>query len=315
MMNAQRILGTLTTLLIGLGFAVYPTAQIHAQSAQTVPDIAFTAETVEITATDFAFRAPSEIPSGWTNLHFKNEGEETHFVFLARLPDGKTIDDYETELGKPFSDVWQAIMNGEITQEEAGARIGEGLPEWFSALEFVGGPGLMTPLRTSETMLYLEPGNYTIECYLKTEDGKLHYMEGMLRPLTVTDDVSSVSPPEEDIRVTLSNYEMAVEGDLTPGTRTIAVHIEENPEQGFGHSAHLARLDSDTNLNDLVGWMNWFGLTGLRAPAPFDFLGGANMMPTGSTTYFTAHLTPGRYAFISEVTGHKGVMHEFTVAP
>lgn len=303
---------TLTTLFILLGLASTP--QIHAQSAQTVPEIATDTEAIEITATDYAFRAPTQIPSGWTNLHFKNEGEEVHFVFLARLPEGKTIDNYETELGEPFTDIWQGILSGELTQEEAGAKVGEVLPEWYADLEFVGGPGFMTPTRTSETTLYLEPGNYVLECYMKTEDGKIHATEGMLRPLTVTEKVSSVSPPQDDIRITLSNSEMTVEGALTSGTHTIAVHAAENPKQGFGHSAHLVRLDSEAKLDDLVQWMNWFGVTGLRAPAPFDFLGGAHMMPTGNTTYFSAHLTPGRYAFISEATARQGMLQEFTVA-
>lgn len=313
-MKPYHFFRTLTTRFILLGLAAYSAPQGHAQSAQMVPEMAAVAEAVEITATDYAFRAPTQIPSGWTNLRFKNEGEEVHFVFLARLPEGKTIDHYETELGEPFTDVWQGILNGELTQEEAGAKIGEMLPEWYGNLEFVGGPGLMTPTRTSETTLYLEPGDYVIECYMKTEDGKIHATEGMVRPLTVTEKVSSVSPPEENIRVTLSNSEMTVEGALTSGTRTFAVHAAENPEQGFGHSAHLVRLDSQAKLDDLVQWMNWFGLNGLRSPAPADFLGGAHMMPTGNTTYFSAHLTPGRYVVISEATGHQGMLKEFTVA-
>lgn len=303
---------SLTTLFLLLGLAATP--QLHAQSAQVVPEIATDTEAIEITATDYAFRAPTRIPSGWTNLHFKNEGEEVHFVFLARLPEGKTIDHYEMELGEPFSEVWQGILNGELTQEEAGAKVGEVLPEWYANLEFVGGPGLMTPTRTSETTLYLEPGNYVLECYMKTEDGKIHAMEGMLRPLTVTEETSGVSSPHDDIQITLSNSEMTVEGALTPGTHTFAVHAAENPEQGFGHSAHLARLNSEATLDDLVQWMNWFGLAGLRSPAPAEFLGGAHMMPTGNTTYFSAHLTPGRYVVISEATAHQGMLQEFTVA-
>lgn len=300
----ERFRLTFAAILIAAGLTVCPAAPLHAQ-----------APVVEITATDYAFRAPHAIASGWTTIRFKNDGEEHHFVLMSRLPEGKTVDDYEIELSQPFSEIGQAVWTGEIDQEEVFARIGEVLPEWFQAVQFMGGPGLVTPAFSSETTMYLEPGNYALECYMKTEDGKIHYMEGMLRPLVVTEEASGGSPPETDVRITLSNFEMDVEGELAQGRHVIAVHVAENPEEGFGHNVQLARLNPDAEVEEVVSWMNWFSVKGMRPPAPAEFIGGVHVMPVGSTAYFTAELEPGRYLLISEYTAHQGVLHEFTVAP
>lgn len=300
----------LSCTLIALCVTFMAASPLFAQTAEVAGS-----SVVEITATDYAFRAPDAIPSGWTTIRFINDGEETHFILMSRLPEGKTIDDYETDLAQPFSKISEALITGEIDRDGAFERLAEAMPEWFPQVQFMGGPGYIAPGRSTETTLYLEPGNYSLECYVKTEDGTIHYMEGMLRPMTVTEEDSGGSPPEADVRINLSNFEMDVQGELTPGRRTIAVHVEENPEQGFGHNAHLARLNDDVSTDELLGWMDWFSVEGVRSPAPAEFLGGVHLMPVGSTGYFTVDLEPGRYAFISEYTAHRGVMHEFKVAP
>ena len=283
-----------------------PAAQAQQQPA------AADAAVVEVTATDYALSAPDSIPSGWTPIRFVNEGEEPHFVFMSRLPEGQSIDNYERELSPAFARAWDAVRVG-ASPDDAMQGLMQELPAWYADLVMVGGPGLTAKGRTSQTTLRLEPGNYVLECYVKTADGKIHYMEGMVRPLTVTAQPSAAQPPSADVTVTLRNNEVQMEGDVTPGTRTFAVHWEENPEEGFGHSAHLARLDADTSVDDVVAWMNWFGLTGLSAPAPAEFIGGLHFMETGATAYFTADLEPGRYLLVSENTAHLGVHREFTV--
>lgn len=284
-------------------------AQDPAPDARSFDD----ATVVEVTAQDYAFSAPATIPSGWTMIRFTNEGEEPHFVFMSRLPEGRTIEHYETELHPAFAAAWYAVRDGGATTDEAMQTLFQELPAWFPELQLIGGPGLASPGRTTETLMHLQPGNYVLECYVKTAAGEIHYMEGMVRPLVVTEQRSTTSPPDPDITVTLANDGMAITGDLTAGRRIVAVHVLENPEVGFGHSAHLARLDADTDVDDIVAWMNWFGDGGLAAPAPAEFIGGVHFMPEGETAYFTAQLEPGRYLLVSESTAHLGVLKEFTV--
>lgn len=270
-------------------------------------------DVVAITGIDYAFDAPDVIPSGRTTIRFINEGAEHHMVFMSRLPEGKTSADYQSELQPAFVAGWHAVRDRQATPEQALEIIFGAVPEWFSDVTFVGGPGLAAPGVSSEVTLDLEPGNYVLECYVKTAEGVVHYMEGMVRPLTVAGRASNAAVPDADIQVTVSNAAMAVEGSLTPGKHTVAVHVTENPEQGFGHSVHVARLEPAVSPQKVVDWMNWFSVDGLRSPAPVPFIGGMHPMPTGVTRYFTVDLEPGRYLWVSEETGAAGVRQVVTV--
>lgn len=301
-------------LVLVASLASSQTAVAQAASITTAPAIgtATAGSIVQVTAVDYAFRAPEVIPAGWTTIRFQNDGAEHHMVFMSRLPEGKTVEDYQTDISDQFSVAWDAMMAGEADGEQALGMIFAGLPEWFPELHFPGGPGLIAPGLSSEVTLYLEPGNYVLECYVKAEDGTIHYMDGMIAPVEVRDP-SDAALPLSDIRVTLSNFDLAVQGNLTAGRRTVAVHVKENPEQGFGHSVHVARLEPGVDVDEVVAWLNWVTLDGMRTPAPVHFIGGSHPMPADGMAYFTVDLEPGRYLFISEATGALGVREVVTV--
>jgi len=271
------------------------------------------ADKITVKATDYAFDAPGEIASGWTNIEYVNSGDEAHFLFFARLPDGITLEDYASNVVTEFNEVWYAIRDEGIGEEEAMERIGGSVPEWFLAVEFMGGTGVIPAGATSDISLDLKPGTYVIECYMKNEDGEMHSMEGMLRELTVTEDASVVAPPAADITVTLSNFEMDIDGSLVPGRHTVGVHVKENPEQGFGHNLHVARLHDALDAEDVLPWMNFFASSGMQTPPPTEFLGGIHLLPAGETGYFKLDLEPGRYLFVSEYTAPLGVWQVVTV--
>jgi hypothetical protein len=292
-------------------FACFLQQQTHAQIHSSDAD--HSEHSITILAEDYAFQAPNQIPSGWTAIQYENHGNEPHFILLAKIPDGHTFDEYASDVVRPFNEIWHAVRDDGISAEEVMERLGTDLPGWFWAIEFVGGSGIISPGLSSEIALNLEPGTYALECYVKTGDGELHSMEGMLRELTVTETPSESAAPEADIQVTLSNFEMDIQGSLTPGSHTVSVHIKENPEEGFGHNVHVTRLEPDTDVDELVQWMNFFDVEGLMAPDPTTFLGGMHLLPVGQTGYFNVELEPGRYLFISEYTAHLGVMKEVTV--
>ena len=154
-----------------------------------------------IRAEDYAFRAPSTFPSGWVKLRFENQGEEDHFLLVWRLPEGKTFDEWAAEVSEPFQEHYTRYRAGEVDQATFFEKLIAALPEWFYEAVPMGGPGFTAPGRTSETMIYLEPGdNYVLECYVRSmvEDHRFHGSEGMLRPLIVTADTSALQPPEAD---------------------------------------------------------------------------------------------------------------------
>jgi hypothetical protein len=267
---------------------------------------------VEVVAQDYAFAAPSRIPSGWTTFRLVNRGKEPHFFLLNRLPDGKTIEDYGAEVGAAFDSVWDSLRTGAADKAEAGAMLGRRLPAWYADVEQWGGVGILAPGRTAPVTMRLEPGSYVMECYIKTADGEFHSSQGMVLPITVTAEVSDQEPPASDLDITLTNDEMLIEGEATPGEHTIAVHFGEHPETGLGNDVHLARLEDDTSVQEVASWMDWMNADGLRAPAPALFVGGAQEMPVGQTAYFDVVLEPGRYAWISE-PGAQGLVREFAV--
>jgi hypothetical protein len=306
-----------TILAIGFvaGLAGCASAERAAEeeaASQTAAGSAVANGVVEVVAADFAFQAPAEIPSGWTTFEFRNEGREHHFFLLSRLPADKTLEDYGTEVGLVFDEVWNQLKTGAVDKAGAGAMLGQRLPEWYASVQLMGGPGLVAPGRSARTTARLEPGDYVMECYVKTADGTFHTALGMVRPLTVTSAASGGSPPAADIEITLSNFEIAVDGAATPGEHVVAVHFAEHPEAGLGNDVHLVRLDGETSLDDVVPWMDWMNLNGLRAPAPAEFLGGTQEMPVGYTAYFSVELEQGRYAWIAESPA-EGMVQEFAV--
>jgi hypothetical protein len=159
----------------------------------------------------------------------------------------------------------------------------------------------------------LAPGNYVMECYVKTADGEFHSMLGMAMPLTVTEEDSGGAPPKADLSITLFNHMIEVQGTPVAGQQTVAVNFDEHPEYGLGNDVHVVRLDEETDLDEVIAWMDWMNVDGLRAPSPAAFVGGIHEMPSGYTAFFTVDLEPGRYAWIAESGASLGMVGEFSV--
>jgi hypothetical protein len=275
---------------------------------------------MEVVARGLTFEAPMEIPSGWTTIRFNNQSAMVHFAMVERVPDGYGVQDQQELIAPVFQDGLDLLMAGEV--DAAMERFGE-LPAWFGEIVFLGGPGLTAAGRTSEATVYLEPGTYLLECYVKT-DGIFHSFNpdpevgGMVHGFTVTADSSRAPEPEASVQVTVSGESgIEMEGPLAPGEQIVAVVFEDQTthENFVGSDLHLARLDEDTDLEALAEWMDWTRPGGLETPAPVVFIGGTNEMPAGTTTYVTVDLEPGRYAWVSEVSdpSSKGMLKTFVV--
>jgi hypothetical protein len=268
---------------------------------------------VEVTAVDYAFDAPDEVPAGWTTFRMRNIGNEPHFMLLNRLPEGTTLEDYGTEVGVTFDRVWHELRDGSIDVVEAGAMLGELLPEWYADVRQMGGPGIVAADATAETTVKLEPGTYVMECYIKTPAGEFHASLGMARQIVVTEESSSESEPEADLVVTVSEDGIDAPKVVPAGEHRIAVHFAEHPEFGLGNDVHLAHLEGEATHEDVAEWMDWMELDGLRSPAPARFVGGANEMPVGYTSYFSVDLEPGSYVWVTERPAAEGKVQALTV--
>jgi hypothetical protein len=243
-----------------------------------------------------------------------------HFVIVEKLPDGHGIESQQEEVAPVFQAGMDLLNAGEV--EAAMAKFGE-LPAWFGEVVFLGGPGLTSAGRTSQATVFLEPGTYLLECYVKTS-GIFHSYNpdpdafGMVHQFTVTADTTEQREPTPSLRLEISATDgITMDTTPAPGTYTVAVHFADQAvhENFVGHDVHLARVPDSTDVTRLEDWMDWRQPNGLETPAPVEFLGGLNEMPAGTTGYFTVTLEPGTYTWIAEVpeSQAKGMMRTFTV--
>ncbi|MGH7718810.1 MAG: hypothetical protein ACREON_08205 [Gemmatimonadaceae bacterium] len=268
-------------------------AAVSDSAAAAVADSATTASmpnVVTITARDYEFDAPAQVPAGLTRIRLVNQGPELHHVQLVKLNDGKTMSDLEAVLS--------ALPQGPP-------------PAW---MEEMGGPNTPAPGKESNATLNLEPGNYAILCWIPSPDGKPHIAKGMVRPLTVTESSSSVmvAEPTADVTMRLTDYDFEMSQPLTAGTHTIKV--ENAGEQP--HEVVFIRMAPGKKAADLVAWVD--KPTG---PPPGEPLGGTTGFKKDSHQYVTIDFTPGNYALICFVPDAKdgkphfvhGMMKDVTI--
>ena len=273
---------------------------------------------VDIITQNMDFQMPDTIQSGWINFSYKNQSPQTHFFLIEKFPDDKTLEDAKNDVVPHFSNGMKFI--NERQGEKAMAEFGK-LPEWYSKVKFLGGSGLISPGKTAETMVQLDPGYYLMECYVKMSNGEFHTAMGMIRDFVVSDSSSGNEKPTGAINIDISSTEGIVFNDsIEPGPQTFSVFYKDQSvyEHFIGHDVNLVKLEDGANIKDLESWMNWADPKGLIDPAPnnITFLGGVNNLPAGSTGYFTAGLEPGNYVLISEVpnASAKNMLKTFVVS-
>jgi len=267
------------------------------------------------------FSAPPTIAAGWTTFRLRNESGMTHFAALERMPQGVGIAEQQAQVAPVFQQGMDLLNAGQ--GDAAMAKFGE-LPPWFAEIVFMGGPGMTGPGQVSETTVYLEPGVYLLECYVKT-GGIFHSYNpspeayGMVLELAVVGEAQASAGPEASLTVSISaDYGIRMDGVPVAGSHTVAVQfVDQQVHENFVlHDVHLVQLSDDTDMQALEDWMDWRLPQGLETPAPALFLGGVNEMPAGQTGFMNVELKAGRYAWIAEVPGslQKGMLRIFTVA-
>lgn len=283
-------------------------------SCNTQSETDNTPPVVDVTARDYSFHGvPDTLESGWTTFRLKNEGKEPHFILLDYPPEGRGMTDFINDVAQPFDSVWYKLRDGKIDKQQAGQLLGSNLPEWYFSNQQMGGTGMINPGKTAQTTLYLEPGTYVMECYVKTPEGEFHVSVGMAAEFYVSEDTTSAEPPEPNMEITLTNSEIETEGTLSAGEQTVAVHFKEHPEVGLGNDIHLVKLAENTNIDSVKVWMDWMEVNGLAPPAPAEFLGGTQEMPVGYTSYFTVEFEAGDYAWVTETVAASVRHSTFTV--
>ena len=225
------------------------------------------ANTVEIVAREFAFEMPDTIPAGATTLRLHNEGKQPHHLMLYRLDAGKTM-----------RDVFAAL-------EAGGAH-----PAWMHA---AGGPNAVPNGGEAIATVVLEPGHYVAFCHVKSPDGKIHFMKGMLKAITVTPSVTkSAVFLAPDITVTLRDYSFDFSTPPTRGKHLIAVTNAGSQR----HEMILSLLRPGKTSRDFVAWMNT-----QNGPPPVTPYGGITDIEPGKTVVIPVDFVPGSYSVVCRV--------------
>lgn len=273
---------------------------------------------IEIITENMDFQMPDTIPAGWNTFRYKNQSTQTHFFLVDKYPEGKTSEDAEKSVAPVFDSAMKLINEGKA--EEGFAEFAN-LPEWFGEVVFSGGSGLLSPGQVGETSLFLKPGNYILECYVKMKNGVFHTSMGMTKDLVVSESESGNKEAVADVDIEISGTDGIVFNDsISAGKHVFSVFYKDQKvhENFVGHDVNLVKLSENADLNELEAWMNWADPKGLIEPAPSNitFIGGVNDMPAGNKGYFTADLEPGRYVLISEVpkATSKNMMKTFVVS-
>lgn len=299
--------------LIVLSFQI-----VQSQTTNSNDEIIEVRAVFDMDVNEHLFKLSSDsIASGWTHFKFVNASPSVHFMLIEKMPGKQTKKDIQKEILPIFQEAMNLINNGNA--EQGFAYLGT-LPEWYSEVYFDGGSGLLMPGRQTEFMTYLKPGNYIIECYIKTEDGTFHSLLGMVETLVVKEEQNGLSEP---MNASLALYPTAdgfnIKGDLVAGDHLVAVHFTEDKFGFLGNDVHVIKLSDETNLEKVAAWMDWSNPNGFisdhmgGSPLPAEFLGGSQEAPKGSTTYFKVNFSPGTYAFISEQPESNSVYEIFTI--
>jgi hypothetical protein len=246
-----------------------PAAQAAAGAPATGPNV------VTVTASDFRFEAPAEIPAGLTTFKLVNRGPSLHHVQLAKLGEGKTVDDFFAAMkasGPP--------------------------PSWIT---WTGGPNPPEAGNTTMVTMAMEPGNYVMLCFVPAADGVPHVAKGMARPLTVTGPArTGVAEPEADLEMKLVDFDFQLSQPLKAGKQTIRVENDGKQE----HEVAFVRLEPGKQPLDFAKW-------GEKpvGPAPGKVYGGVSGIEPGTHAFVEVDLPEGDYALLCFVPDAKGKPH------
>lgn len=233
---------------------------------------------LSITERDYEFELDGELTAGRVSITVTNEGAEFHELAMARLTDGKTLEDFRAALA-------------ESSEEDDDETFG-GVVEADSTIDDLGGVQLPG---TSYTITGdgVDAGRYVLLCYIPNAEGTSHYELGMLTEFTVavgqaTDDA------EADVTYTATDDALDGPTELPAGETAIEVVNDSGAEREI----NVLKLKDGATIEEVGAW---FESGGEGAPdpatAPIDFL--AFVFDAEQDRTLTIDLTPGTWVITS----------------
>ena len=253
---------------------------------------------------------PDTLNAGLNHLVYKNNSDMTHFLLFNKVPEAVNLNKYHEELTRPFQELMDAINEN----REPNATF----PEWLGEMVNMGGVGLLSPGQTAVSYVHFEPGNYIVECYIKS-NGIFHSTAGMLKQITVISSNQKQDRPESSVTIQVDSLGLSADGKLPEREGNVNFKVTYGNSKLYSNftrpDVHLAKITESTSSDILEVYMDWTNPRGMDALAPVVFLGGAQEMPKSNTAYFSQYLSTGRYLLIGEVPNPKahGFYIEFEI--
>jgi hypothetical protein len=271
--------------------------------AQGTPQSGTGSLSITITATEFAFDAPAQVPAGLVTVTMNNAGAAVHMAQIGRLNDDVTFDQFKTVLEtKPQ---------------------GAALP----LFQFRGGPNNVAPGGTQEVINTLDAGHYVLICFVIDPDGVPHFMKGMLAQFEVVGNAAAESEPASDLTVSMMDFAYTIPAQITPGRHVWKV-VNSGPAP---HEMEIVRLAPGVTQEQAVSALMARAMqaspgaspvaAGSEAP-PFMASGGMGTLAPGATGWLVTDLPAGDYVAYCQVPDpatHKlhfmeGMLAGFTVS-
>ncbi len=249
-------LALLGTAALPLALGAFASILPKASDAPALP-------TVTLVADDYSVASPDTIEAGAVTLRLVNKGKEFHHIWVARLKQGKTVED---------------LLGAMKTHGP--------LPAWVRDM---GGPNAPAPGGESNATVNLAPGSYVVACLIPSADGVPHIMKGMVRPLRVVAAKNPAADPVGDVTMVLHDYSFTLSRPLTAGRHL--VEVRNNGAQP--HEIELVRLAPGKTAQEVLAWVHKPEGTPPGLP-----LGGVAPLGRGGVNWFEVDVEPGKYALI-----------------
>lgn len=241
-----------------------------------------------VEASDFALRAPVTARAGFTRVRLVNHGPSPHHVLFTKVAD-------TASLATVYKILTTSVVNVLVK-------------DW-------GGPNITAAGDSSEAIVELKPGRYSLECWVMGADKKPHLMQGMIAMLQVAASSRPAVPePRADIVLRAADYHLDFNAPVTRGRHLVRFE-NAGPQE---HDVQIVKLGRGESMKQIIQWAD-AGLVG--APPVGELAGGAVGIDRGNRVWFPLNLTPGRYAMFCFVPDAKdgkphilhGMWREFSV--
>jgi hypothetical protein len=252
-----------------------PTTEAEAEDEADEGDDEAAATELSFTGTEYAYAGVGDagaapIPAGDVTVTLTNDGAEEHQISIARLREGKTMEDL--------------------------AAIGDDPTQLGAVLETFGGPNAVAPGATVSSVSTLPAGEFLFMCFIPAPDGVPHAVKGMLMPVTVEGDGGTESTFEGE-------GDPLAMGDFTFGLGTAEEPAEIGASDDFWltndgtqpHEAAIYTVAEGATNEDVVAY---FSDPNAEASGPPPMVAAGGIGPIDPGRFARVALEPGDYVFI-----------------